>query len=73
MSTDDPLEDTNPETTSHGESWVFDEVPHNALTPMGQVDSVGAFARGLGPRRVKMIVAAGAVVALVMALVTTVG
>ena len=41
-------------------------LPDNPLTPMGQVDATGAFARGLGARRVKIaIFGAGGLVLLV--------
>jgi hypothetical protein len=32
----------------------FDEGPGSVLTPLGQVNSAGAFARGLGARRLKI-------------------
>lgn len=32
----------------------FDEGPGSVLTPMGQANSVGAFARGLGLRRLQI-------------------
>jgi hypothetical protein len=31
------------------------EEVHSALTPAGQIDSVGQFSRGLGPRRSKIL------------------
>ncbi len=37
----------------------FDEGPGSVLTPMGQVNSAGAFARGLGARRLKMVLGLG--------------
>jgi len=49
----------------------FDEAVHDVLTPMGQVESYGAFARGLGPRRVKIVLAAGGVIAFGLALLYT--
>jgi hypothetical protein len=47
-----------------------DDGPGSELTPMGQVDSIGAFARGLGPRRVKIALAvAGGVLLLIAVLI----
>ena len=45
----------------------FDEAPRDVLTPMGQVDSIGSFARGLGARRVKILVGVAGVVLLAIA------
>ena len=44
--------------------------PGSELTPMGQVDSMAAFARGLGPRRTKIALAViGGVMLLVAVLI----
>ena len=49
-----------------GRQLFSDDGPGSELTPMGQVDSVGAFARGLGPRRVKVaLVVIGGILLLV--------
>jgi hypothetical protein len=45
----------------------FDEAPRDVLTPMGQVDSIGSFARGLGERRVKILVGVAGVMLLAIA------
>ena len=45
----------------------FDEAPRDVLTPMGQVDSIGSFARGLGARRVKILIGVAGVVLLAIA------
>jgi len=39
-----------------GGSWLTDGGPGSELTPMGEVDSMRMFARGLGPRRMKIAV-----------------
>jgi hypothetical protein len=45
------------------------EAPGSTLTPMGQVDSIGTFARGLGPRRIKIgLLTAGGVLLLLAVL-----
>ena len=41
-----------------GESSLSDGGPGSQLTPMGEVDSMRMFALGLGPRRVKIALAA---------------
>ncbi len=46
----------------------FGDAPRDALTPMGQVDSIGSFARGLGARRVKILITIVSVLALSAAL-----
>ena len=48
-----------------------DEVGES-LTPMGQVESIGRFARGLGPRRVRIGLAVGGAVLLLLALLTAI-
>ena len=50
----------------------FDEAPRDVLTPMGQVDSIGSFARGLGARRVKILIGIAGVVLLVLALLSAI-
>ncbi len=45
----------------------FDDGPGSTLTPMGQVDSIGAFARGLGARRLKIALGLGGALVLVIA------
>lgn len=37
--------------TSATEQRVYEEVRTNHLSPMGQVDDIGRFARGVGPER----------------------
>ena len=46
--------------------------PGSELTPMGQVDSIGLFARGLGARQVKIAIAAVAGVLLLLAVLAAV-
>lgn len=53
-------------------SQFGDGGPGSQLTPMGQVDSIGAFARGLGPRRTKIALAVIGGVALLVAVIAAV-
>ncbi len=39
------------DTTSETRAIAYQEVPNNHLSPMGQVDEIGRFARGAGPER----------------------
>jgi hypothetical protein len=52
----DPAEPIRPDGSASIEQPEYgpDEVP-SVLTPMGQVESLGNFARGLGPRTVKTL------------------
>jgi hypothetical protein len=52
----DPLESVAPDGSASVEQPEYgpDEAP-SALTPMGQVESLGSFARGLGPNVVNAI------------------
>ena len=56
MSALDPLEPLAPDGSASVEQPEYgpDEVA-SVLTPMGQVESLGNFARGLGPRVVKIL------------------
>lgn len=45
----------------------------NALTPMGQVESMGDFARGLGPRVIRAFLVVAALAMLAAALVSAIG
>ena len=56
MSALDPLEPMPPDGSASVEQPEYgpDEVA-SVLTPMGQVESLGNFARGLGPRVVKIV------------------
>ncbi len=47
-----------------------DDGPGSALTPMGQVDSIGRFARGFGSRRTKIALAAVGGLLLLLAVLT---
>src|SRR5262245_27412277 len=51
--------------------WT-DEGPGSELTPMGQVDSIGSFARGLGPRRTKIAIGVAGAIVLLVALIAAV-
>lgn len=63
--TNDHLVETTPTRTPS-----FDDGPGGVLTPMGQVDSAGAFARGLGARRLRIVLAIGGGLMLLLALLT---
>ena len=61
----DPVGSASIEVPEYGAHEV-----HSALTPVGQIESYGAFARALGPRRVKaamLVVGVLAVLALAIA------
>lgn len=61
----EPPTANGPHETLPPEPVRFDEAPRDVLTPMGQVDSIGSFARGLGARRVKILIGiAGGVLVL---------
>ena len=55
----DPVGSASIEVPEYG----ADEV-HSALTPVGQIESYGAFARALGPRRIKIVIAVVGALAL---------
>ncbi len=42
---------------------------HNPNTPEGQIESAGLFARGLGARRIKMVIVAALVAIIVLLLI----
>jgi hypothetical protein len=46
----------------------FGEPRSSVLTPMGEVESIGGFARGLGVRRTKIAIFGGGAVLFVLAL-----
>lgn len=48
----------------------FDEGPGSVLTPMGQVNSAGAFARGLGARRLRIAIGIGGASLLFLAILS---
>jgi hypothetical protein len=50
----------------------FDEAQRDVLTPMGQADSIGLFARGLGARRAKILIGIVGVVLLAIAFLNAV-
>jgi hypothetical protein len=52
----DPLDAPSPDGTASVEQPEYGpEEVSSVLTPMGQVESLGDFARGLGPRVVKVV------------------
>jgi hypothetical protein len=52
----DPLRLTPPDGSASVEQPEYGpEGVHSVLTPAGQIDSVGQFYRGLGPRRTKVL------------------
>ena len=58
--------DDEPIDSLTSESVTYGEARSSVLTPMGEVESLGDFARGLGSRRVKiaLVVGGGLVLAL---------
>ena len=59
------------DSTTETRAIQYQEVPNNHLSPMGQVDDVGRFARGAGPERLTRwfrigIIAAVALMAFVL-------
>ncbi len=63
----DPTEPAPPDGSASVEQSVYgpDDVP-SVLTPMGQVESLGSFARGLGPRTVKTVLFGALGLALIL-------
>jgi hypothetical protein len=58
----DPIESLDALT---GQPVTFGEARDSVLTPEGQIQSLGSFARGLGARRIKIaVVVAGALLLL---------
>ncbi len=52
----DPLRRMPPDRSASVEQPEYGpEDVHSVLTPAGQIDSVGQFSRGLGPRRTKIL------------------
>jgi hypothetical protein len=64
---DPPIPD-DPYSAGTFEPVMFEPGQLNALTPMGQADSLGAFGRGLGPRRVKVLIALMGTALIVLAI-----
>ena len=60
-SDDEPLDSLTGESVAYGESRS------SVLTPMGQVESIGNFAHGLGSRRVKIALVVGGAFMLALA------
>jgi hypothetical protein len=58
MTTPGPDDLIEPDGSASTEQVEYSEATHSVLTPMGQIESYGSFARGLGPRRVKIAIAA---------------
>ena len=68
----DPLDPdgvVEPDGSTSTEQVEYAEATHSVLTPMGQIESYGNFARGLGPRSVKIAIGAFglALIALIVA------
>ncbi len=62
----DPEGFVEPDGSASTEQVEYGEETHSVLTPMGQIESYGSFARGLGPRRVKIGVTAMLLVAIAL-------
>jgi hypothetical protein len=71
MEPDPPTAD-GPYDSLSSEPVRFDEAPRDVLTPMGQVDSIGRFSRGLGARKVKILIGIAGVVLLAIAFLNAV-
>jgi hypothetical protein len=67
----DPDEVIEPDGSASTEQVEYSEATHSVLTPMGQIESYGSFARGLGPRRVT--IAIGALGLILIALIAASG
>jgi hypothetical protein len=61
-----------PHDTQQSGPVEFREVGRDVLTPMGQVESIGAFARGFGARRLKVLLASCGVVVFAIAILIAV-
>jgi hypothetical protein len=64
--TDDP---SAPYDSSIDQPPKFESARHSVLTPEGEIESMGSFARGLGGRRMKWLIAIGGGLALLIAAV----
>ena len=51
----DPDDVVEPDGSASTEQVEYGEATHSVLTPMGQIESYGSFARGLGARRIKLV------------------
>lgn len=51
-----PDDTVEPDGSASTEQVEYAEATHSVLTPIGQIESYGHFARGLGPRRVKIAI-----------------
>ncbi len=69
---DDSSDGDRPPAALPDDALFVDDGPGSALTPMGQVDSIGRFARGFGGRRTKIALAAVGGVLLLLAVLAAV-
>ncbi|HUS41343.1 MAG TPA: hypothetical protein VMY16_01635 [Ilumatobacteraceae bacterium] len=51
----DSFDTVEPDGSASTEPVEYTEAAHSVLTPMGQIESYGHFARGLGARRIKAV------------------
>lgn len=65
---DDGVQDDEPINSLTSEPVTYGEARSSVLTPMGEVESIGGFARGFGARRVKIALVVGGGLALSLAL-----
>jgi hypothetical protein len=56
MTIEPPPDDEPPFDALTAEPPVFGEPRSNVLTPMGEIESLGDFYRGLGARRTKVLI-----------------
>lgn len=71
---DEPVDspDEEPIDSLTSEPVTYREARSSVLTPMGEVESLGDFARGLGVRRVKIALVVGGALALALALLSAI-
>lgn len=64
--------DDEPIDSLPSEPVTYSEARSSVLTPMGEIESLGGFARGLGARRVKVALVVGGGLPLALALLAAI-
>lgn len=72
MTSEPPDDEQPPFDALTAEPPQFGEPRSNVLTPMGEVESLGDFARGLGARRIRVTIFAIGAVLLALAFIAAV-
>jgi len=62
----EPDDVVEPDGSASTEQVEYGEPTHSVLTPIGQIESYGNFARGLGARNVKIAIGAIGLVAVAL-------